>query len=194
MTYPVEKLPKGWETSEVVFRHANGAESSPRYEIIHIETQNRYLHEPMRTTACKCLALFLVGLPLYFLTYTAYQLIRTPIVSLVHLSPTAFLNQIWAIARIPLYFIGLEFAALYGIFYPIAARALFAEVESQFHDGKGLHQSIQYQKEISCKSCCCNSLIDRDYSFAWFAGVCMQPIGKTTDPHIISVRRALPAA
>ena len=131
---------------------------------------------------------------LYFSIYIGHQTVRAATVSIAHLSPTAFLKQIWAAARVPFYLICLEFAALYGAFSPLAGRALFAKVESRFHDGKGLHESVQYQKKIDILETCKNSLIDLDYPLAFFAAYCMQPFGKITDPHVISVRQIPPAA
>lgn len=189
--YPVEELPPGWATAEVTFRHADG-KLTHRYEILDVrfkdEHRTRYAHEPMNMIAFKCFGLFLLGLPIYFLIYTAFQFVRTPIVSVLNLSPTAFLKQIWAIARIPMYFIGLEYAAFYGIFNPLEGRAFFAMLERAFHDGKGLHESVQYQQDMTFKELCWSSLKEPNYRSAFFAGVCMQPIGKTNDPHIIAVK------
>lgn len=195
--YPVEKLSPGWVTADVKIRHANGTETH-RYEIIDlrhkdtIDHATRYLHEPMSMIAFKCFALFSVGLPVYFLVYTAYQFIRTPIVTVVNLSPTALLKQIWNIARIPIYFVGLEWAAFFGIFDPLVGRALFGQIEGAFHE-KGLHESFQYQKEDpTLKDLCILSMTNLEPPYATFAGVCMQPIGRTDDPHVVSVIRADP--
>jgi hypothetical protein len=193
--YPVEKLPPGWATADVKIRHANGTETH-RYEVLDlrfdstIDHATRYLHEPMSMIAFKCFALFLVGLPIYFLVYAAYQFIRTPIVTLVNLSPIAFLKQIWNIGRIPIYFVGLEYAAFYGIFNPLEGRALFGRIEGAFHE-KGLHESLQHRKDDpTLKELCIDSMITLEYPYATFAGVCMQPIGKTDDPHVVSVTLA----
>lgn len=185
MTTCFEKLPLGWVTAEVTYKHRDGALSS-RYEMLDVRRDpmkkaTRYLHRSMHEIAVTCSTLFFIGLPLYFLVYTAFQFVRTPIVSIVNLSGKAFLKQIWAIARIPIYFIGLECAALYGICNPLEGRAFFGVLESALHDGKGRRDAIQYQKGNFLQS----SLTELDCKTACFVGFCLQPIGKMDDPHII---------
>src|SRR5579872_6099400 len=146
--YAVERLPPGWATADVTLRHTDGR-LTHRTEIIDLRStpNNRYLHEPVAMIAFKCFLLFAAKVPLYFLVYSAYQILRTPIVAILHLSSTALVKEIWAIARIPFYFIALELAALYGILKPLEGRALFNELERALHGGKGLRQTVEYQKE-----------------------------------------------
>jgi hypothetical protein len=195
-SYSVESLPQGWVTAEVNFRHADGKVSS-RYEILDvrlgpIEQADRYCHEPLVMIAFKCFGLFILVLPLYFLLYTAYQIVRTPIVVVANLSPTALIKQIWAIARTPLYFLKMEYAAVYGIFRPLEGRALLSSAESELHGGKGLHDDCNYQK-APFGPCCKKSLLDLEPKQRAFVALCMQKIGKANDPHIVSVRAVQPA-
>ncbi len=188
--YPLEVLPKGWTNAEVTYL-SQGKENT-RIEILDMKG-NRYWQEPMFVIAIKCFLLFFVGLPGYFLVYTAVHLIRLPIVTLWNGSPTALFKQIWAIVRIPFYLIGLECAALYGIFKPLDGRALFGEIESSLHDGKTVRDAAQHEKNAPpvlkmCLKMCWDTLSKKVDPYAFFIGFCMQPYGKVTDPHIISVR------
>lgn len=195
--YPVEALPYGWQTAEVTFAHTDG-KVEKRYEIIDRRFKTpegkRYPQEPMAMVAFKCFNLFLVGLPLYFLAYTAVHLIRLPIVTLLNCSPTAFVKQIWTLVRIPFYFIALEFAALYGVFKPLEGRASFAQLESQLHGGKSRRDSVQYKDELPFLNLCWKSLSLKDDPRTFFAGFCMQPIGMTDDPHILRIEPQIPPA
>ena len=74
--YPVEPLPKGWITAQVRFRHQDGREET-RIEIIDLKTEKRYLHEPLRMIAFKCVLLSLAS-PLYSTIYLAWHLLRIP--------------------------------------------------------------------------------------------------------------------
>jgi hypothetical protein len=141
MSYPVESLPSGWANVWVTPQDpAKGA----RIEIVHLESGNFYLHEPMQITANKCLALFLIGLPLYFFLYTTYHMIRLPLATLWNLDFPFLAKQIGNLVSIPFYWIAMEAAALYGVFYPLEGRALFAQIESSLHDGKKRSDSEQY--------------------------------------------------
>jgi len=136
--------------------------------------------------ALKCFGLFLFVLPAYMLVYTLIHCIRLPLVPLINLSPTALLRQVWKIARIPLYFMALEFAALYGSLKPLEGRALFAKFESDLHDGKTRREAEQYQKK-SAPDLYWNALTAVENKTSLFVGFCMQPMGKTTDEHILNV-------
>lgn len=185
--YPLEALPSGWANVNVDFRHTDG-KITRRIEILDTRTQNRYLQEPMAMVAFKCFGLFVLVLPFYFTFYTAYHLIRLPIVTLLNLSPIAFLNQIWKISRIPIYFFALELAALYGIFYPLEGRAKFGDLESQLHDGKTRREAEQYQKrQIPPLQLGWEALSAVENRTSLFVGFCLQSVGNTADPHLIKV-------
>ena len=182
--YPLEVLPNGWANVRVAFSHKDGRVER-RIEIMELFSGVRYLQEPMAMVAFKCLGLFLAVLPAYFIVYTLVHLIRLPLATLVNLSPTTFFKQIWKIARIPFYFIALEYAALYGAFNPMEGRALFGKYESDLHDGKTRREAEQYKKESEA-STVWDAIASIDNKTSFFIGYCMQPIGKTSDPHIIS--------
>src|SRR5579872_6145309 len=92
--YPLEPLPFGWRNAEVTFRHRDGY-TETRIEIIHLKTEDRYIQEPLLLISLKCLALFLVAVPVYTIVYTLFHLIRTPIATVVNLSLTVAAKQIW---------------------------------------------------------------------------------------------------
>lgn len=179
--FRIQSLPEGWANAKVAVTHTDGRVEH-RIEIIDTHTQLRYMNEPLLLISAKCVALFLLVLPSYFLFYTAFHLIRLPVVTLVNLSPTALLVQIWKIARIPIFLIGLECAALYGLLNPLEGRALFGIIESMLHDGKNLRHA-ERDLGISPKVVWEN-LSAKENKTSLFVGLCMQPIGKTTDPHI----------
>lgn len=185
--YPIESLPSGWATAEVAFRHRNNDQETRR-EIIDLKNSKRYLQEPLGVIAGKCLGLFLVAFPCYTIAYTFFHVVRTPIVTVANLSLNAFGKQVWALVRIPFYFIALESAALYGTFKPLEGRALFGELESQFHDGKKRQDAIQYEKKDLTWVDLTSTLTRENEPRAFFAGFCMQPIGKTDDPHLVNVQ------
>ena len=213
--YPVEPLPKGWMTAEVKFRHRDGKEDI-RTEIIDLKTQKRYLHEPLRMTAFKCFQLS-IGIPFYTAAYLAWNLIRIPtttIGSLVdgvekvfssatcgqvvqRLFDTAWtgvgsvVKGIWTIVRTPFYAIQMFFGALTGIFFPLQGRKIL-EAESRLHQRTTKSDILRHPiaggpLESECAGMAA-SLKDPDCPHTFFAAYCMQPIGGTTDPHIISVR------
>ncbi len=167
--YPVENLSWGWKT----------VKSTPKRNAIIDAKQ--YPQEPMVMVAAKCGMLF-IGLPFYFLAYTAVHLIRLPIVTLVNASPTAFLKQIWKLARIPFYWVGLEFAAFYGVFKPLEGRALFGDLERSLHDEKPRRQAVNYKNELSWFRVCWNTLSLKENPSTLFIGFCMQPYGALLEP------------
>jgi hypothetical protein len=185
--YPLEPLPSGWVNVNVEFRHTDG-KITRRIEILNTRNQNRYLQEPMAMISFKCFGLFVSIVPVYFLLYTTYHLIRLPVVTVLNLSPMAFFNQIWKIARIPIYFFALELAALYGVFCPLEGRAWFGYLESQLHNGKTRREAEQYQKrQIPPLQLGWESLLAVESRTSLFVAFCMQSIGNTADPHLLKV-------
>jgi len=189
--YPLEALPPGWTNAEVTFVRKDGKEKT-RFEILDIRSQasvsTRYPQQPLRMIAFKCFGLYL-GHLLYFLLYTAIHLIRLPVVTIVNVSPIACAKQIWKLARIPFYFIGLQFAALYAIFRPLEGGALFSDWESQLHDGKSRKSDIRYGNDPPFMKLCWETLSLKENPQTFFMGFCLQPIGRTDDPHLIRVQK-----
>lgn len=187
--HPTEKLYGSWENATVSIRHRDGTPEA-RFEIINTNTNERYLQEPQWLISVKCAALALMILPVYSFVYNALHLIRLPIATLLHLSPTILCKEIWTLVRFPLYVVGLELAAIYGIFSPLNGRAMFGRIESALHAGKTRYDAENccdpnYEKpflELSWQF-----LSEKDHAKTFFIAYCMQPIGSTTDPHLLSV-------
>ncbi len=185
--YDLERLPKGWANFKVTLECRDGREKT-RYEILDVRSRKapytRYQQEPLGLTAFKCFELVL-ALPFYFLGYGIFHLVRLPIVTLVHLSPSAFFKQIWTLVRIPFYFVALEFSALYGIFKPLEGRALFSSWEKALHDGKERYDDILRHDIGPFWKQSCSAKEDPNTCFLAF---CLQPLGRTDAPHIKKVR------
>ncbi len=174
----------GFTYAYVSFQHTDG-ERENRIEIIDLKSEKRYGQEPLLTIAIKALALFLIVLPVYTAVYVTLHLFRLPC-TLVHLSATVTLKQIWTLVRTPFYFVALEFGALYACFKPLEGRVLFGKLESALHDGKSRRQSVQYQKEDSpVGTLVWDFLFSKEHEKTIFAAFCMQPIGSLKDPHVI---------
>lgn len=182
---PTEILPQGWVYADISYNHRNGT-TGRRIEIIETATENRFLNEPMNVIACKCGALFLLGLPAYFIGYTLFHLVRIPLALMYHRSVSLFCKAIWNVARAPFYFVGLEFAALYGVFHPLEGRSLFAQIEGALHCGKSRREDFRDQKiEQSDLDFLKNAFLESENEMTFFAGHCMQPLGNLRDLHII---------
>lgn len=179
-------LPVGWEVADVYFRRTNG-HIERRAEILHT---GRYRSEPLNEIAFKCGALFFLVLPAYFIAYTAFHLIRLPIVTLANFSLKACIEQIRTLVRIPFYWIGLEMAALIGIFKPLEGRALFGSLEKDLHDGKKFQKATDFNTSLKF---CWEMFSKKDVPYAFFMAPCMQQWGATKDPHIIFVRSSQPS-
>lgn len=181
--YPLEALPSGWSNAWIKFK-PTGEEERKRIEIIELDSSVRYPQEPLVMISCKCLGLFLVANPAYFLVYTTLQLTRLVVVPIVNCSPLAIFKEAWKIVKIPLLFIGMQFGALYGIFCPLQGRALFARCESALYN-KTRRKAEQYRKEPRPSSEFLHEAIFKEEpDRAFFIAFCMQPIGHLSDEHI----------
>lgn len=187
-THPLEQLPEGWQNAEVMFRRSNQTSVTRRFEILELSTMTRYPQEPLNMIALKCFGLFLIVQLLYFLIYSTLHFIRLFLVPVVNLSPLAFFKEAWKIVQIPFLYIAMEFAALYGVIRPLEGRVFLGQVEQILHDGKGRRQAVQYEKTPrSYFEYFKEALFEEDPQHAFFVGFCMQPLGSTRDPHLISV-------
>ncbi len=176
-----EKLPQGWANARVVFRHKDGR-LEERIEIVHLETHNRFLHESMARTACKCLGIALFTF-IYLTGYIVFHLIRIPLIACKKTEEIG--NGIRTVARAFFYAIALEFAAIYGIFKPLVGREALGHIERNWH-GKKLRDDLGFA-ELTLKSIFQGAFCDPEFPFTLFLAPCMQPRGKTTDPHVESV-------
>ena len=210
--YPVESLPKGWITAQVTFQRRDGGQKV-RTEIIHLKTKKRYLHEPLRMIAFKC-SLLTLWIPFYMAMYIGWNLIRIPTTTccamkeqsgkifqsqtvcevVQKLIDTAWtgintaLSGIWTIVRTPFYAIQMFFGALIGIFFPLQGRQIL-EAETFLHQKSIRADFLRHPKENEGDlEPICKSLKEKESSSTFFAAHCMQPLGKTSDQHIIAVQ------
>lgn len=192
--YPVEKLSEGWVSAEVTFRRRDGREET-RIEIIDLKTKNRYLHEPMRTTAFKCFGLVLFTL-VYLAAYLAFHLVRAISVTLTTVIEGGTRNQIgavlkegiWTLVRAPFFALRMEFAALYGMFKPLEGRKWVADIESKWHQKASRYDLGFAEPDLTLGAFCWGAFADPNFSYTCFLAICMQPFGKTIDPHILAVK------
>ncbi len=183
MTIDLETLPTGWGYAEVTIRHGNGDVSAPRLEVIDLRSQSFYPPDSMTVIACKCAALFWIGIPLYMGAYTIFHLLRLPLATIRNLSPKVFYKELWKLVQIPFYLIALEFAALYGLFKPLEGRILIGRIENSLHDGKG-RQSDCRKKELPLLPLM-YSFIEKENKHPFYLAFCMQSLGRKGDPHIV---------
>lgn len=185
-SYPLESLSPGWENVLVRFRR-NGQEAR-RYAILEVDTGQLYPQEPLNAIAFKCFGLFVFINSTYFILYTTLHCLRLFIVPIVNISPLAFFKEAWKIVQIPFLYIGMQFAALLGVFKPLLGRGLFGKLERILHDGKTRREAEQYQKtRPPGRDLAWAGLCEEIPRTAFFVGFCLQPYRLINDPHIISV-------
>lgn len=186
----LETLPPGWNNARVTYSW-HGKEKR-KIQILDSRSGMLYMQEPMAITAFKCF-LLTFAVPFYFVGYTLLHLLRLPLVTLCNCSPVAFFKQLWKIVKIPFHWIGMQFAALYGIFKPLEGRAVFGKVEKSLHDGKSRLEAVGYWKiRFSCSKFFWMTLLNRQITHSLFIGFCMQSLAKIPDRRITRVE-LLPA-
>jgi hypothetical protein len=121
-----------------------------------------YLDEPVYVVRFKCVLLSVIGVSLYIFSQMVQHALRIPLAGLYHLSLNIVADEIYEIARAPLYWIGLESAALYGIMYPYEGRAWFASIERDYHG----------RRSQKCFNYCSLDLCDVDPGPAPLAAPC----------------------
>lgn len=168
--YPIESLPTGWINVEVALNREPGR----RYEILNLTTGLRYRQEPLKMIACKCFGLFFLN-PFYFAIYVTFHLVRLVIAPIANRSLELLTQQIWALVRIPFYFLSMQCAALYGTVQPLEGRAMIGRLESLLHDGKNRNQALDWVEEISLEWVA-SKWVATNLDGCVFVAPCMQPI------------------
>lgn len=181
----LDQLPLGWERVRVTYNTSRGQKEA--VEFLSTQRQEFYLHEPLVQTAVKCALLFSLGNPAYFLCYTAMQCIRLITVPVYNASLTALGKELWHLIKLPLYFLGMQVSALYGIINPLEGRALLAEWERALHDGKTRSQAAQRHVNLSEIDPLAQMFLKEEPEWAGFIAFCMQPLGRLSDPRVIHV-------
>ena len=182
-------FPSGWEKMEVTFKRSSNAQEK-RVEIIHLKSRLRYQNEPLGVTAVKCFCLFGIGVPLFSFFQLCLQSVRTFLVPIQERSSSLFYREICHLIKLPLYLIGMQFAALLGIFSPLEGRAFFAKMERLVHQNKGRREGGAACLESFSSFCggIREKICSSHPKITLFIGYCMQPIGSLQDPHIENVR------
>lgn len=206
-TYPPETLPEGWRTYQVTL----GRDGYTRLETFDEKRGDRYVHEPMRMIAFKCVLLVLFT-PVYLIGYLGFQFLRTPLTSGFVIcqslyrtgknpslpqmkqlgkdcfltAPACFVRGMWAIVKAPFYAMALQGAALYGVFSPLEGRVWIGFLERNWHGTKGHRDDFSYLLKTSSlsRSTAC-SLLDKNFSHTLYLAFCMQSLGKIEDSYLI---------
>jgi hypothetical protein len=179
-----EKLPEGWAVAKVTFEHTNRKKGQveDRFEIVHLESGKRYLHENVSTIAAKC-ALLALGIIGYFALYLSFHLLRMTVTTIKDPSINTFLEGVRNVIRAPFYILGMEFGALYGIFNPLEGRAVLASCERLLHE-RSHREDACLDTEFNDCSSLWDALSRPDYSATFYVAPCMQSYGAVEDPHI----------
>lgn len=210
---PIQKLPSGWATADVTFSHRNGSLETRR-EIIELATGKRFLQEPVLNISIKCALIFFGSFlyaPLYLSTLALRGALLPMAIVAKHVSyfvkdpsrataagigralmkgPYALLKEIWHIVKIPLYVIGLQAAALQGIIHPLEGRKNFGELESRMHQANHYRDFRNPRfNDQNFLRLLLESLTEEEPSMTFFLGLCMQSLGKITDPHIVQHKK-----
>lgn len=196
----IEKLPDGWVTANAHITRSNG-EKIPRLEIINLKTKERYHFESTSETSSKALLLASVGIPFNVMMNVTLSVIRfaTMIISLTIGSlfnlleqfslesiknliinityeiPSAIISTVWALVKVPICAIGMEFCAICAVFSPIKWRVHLASVEG-FWTGTSRRYHLLTNKagENEAKDFFSNP----HTKYGLFIAYCFQPLGK----------------
>lgn len=217
--FPVEKLPDGWMTARVTYRHHDGRLDN-RLEVIHIKTNTRYWHDPLVGIATKCALLAFAGIFFYSLGYMGWNAIRIPTTAISEIvlgfknastaegllakwkfaaggfsnSLSALVSGVWTLARAPIFLLGMWFTAIYGIVKPLGGRIAFGVIEQKLHQKTARQDYIVNRPDgMTDSDLLIRALKEKDFEGTNFLAYCMQPWGKTTDPHIVAVEEVHPA-
>lgn len=184
-TRKLEQLNPPWENVHVYCRNSKGV-ALKLVEILNIESKFLYRQEPLLVTAIKCANLFFFGNILYFIAYTSVQVTRLFTVPLANRAPFLFLNELWHLVKVPIYFLGIQIAAAYGMICPLEGRELIASLETDLHNGKTRKEARQYQEKepFSDFQDFSDLFCEENPKTAFFLAYCMQPLGRSDNPVI----------
>jgi hypothetical protein len=153
-----------WERV-LVFHHERGEEIS---YLMKKETGDLYWDEDVAPVAVKC-ALVFVATPLYTLGVMSWYALQIPFDLL---DPKKIVKDIWNVARVPIYALGMELALCYGLITLdlYGAREKEAAVES------ALWRGASYKEDLRMKNRGENDKVKAFY-LAW----CFQKRGNIRD-------------
>ena len=175
-----------------------------------VRTKELYWDEPAYVIAMKCMGIILAT-PLYTVTYMAMNLAKLPlgIVAIagttlekvgsllkehkiidaastfwkgiiIQLPKQAF-THIWNIVKSPLFALGIEFAAIYGIFDPFRGRAIEAKIEHAWQNNVLYKEDLRETQTPDTGSCWRNFVNDVTASQAFYLAWCFQVRGDSND-------------
>ena len=211
-SFSSESLPLGWGVAEVSFWRRRDEWEDSRIEIIHLSSKERYRYQPLFQIAMTCALLF-AGLFLYFPFYLVVLHLRAIFVpsfaigrsisELVKKRTAALawdffrsfgrafsllLKEIATIAKTPICFVGLQCAALLGVASPLLGRRYFGKIERWMHE---TDPRTDFRNpgigEEELLGLFFRSFIEESPPLSFYLGLCMQSLGKTTDPHVTRV-------
>lgn len=182
-----------------------------------VKTGQIYLDEESYVVATKC-ALIALGMPFYTLGTMCWQTLRTVVsvsatvfetvskmadhlslcrgfqaalvlrAGVLH-SANTLGTGLYEIIKAPLFALGCELAALYGIFKPYHGRKFEAMIENAWQHGANFKEDfrkIPPDAQGDCFSECRKDVADTQ---AYYLAHCFQPRGNTSDARITVVKR-----
>ncbi len=166
----------------------------------------------------KC-ALIALGLPLFTLGKIGWHMAKTPIeigtigldallkigpeLALGHLYESAvdarlaalrigqvFGAGLFGVVKAPLYLIGAEFAAIYGIFKPYHGRKFEAAIEKAWQNGASYKEDFRNIPERKGETCWQAFKTDIQIAHTFYLAHCFQVRGNVNDPRFTVLKRA----
>lgn len=182
-----------------------------------IKTGNMYLDEPGYIVSFKC-ALIALGMPLYTTGKMAWHLFKTPIeITAIAIDTIVRVGQLlvrqrlqegatemrrglfqiadtfgtglFEIIKAPLFGLGMELAALYGIFKPHHGRKFEAMVESAWQKGASYKDDFRNIPPRENETCWEAFMKDIKEARPFYLAHCFQVRGNTAEPRVIVIRR-----
>ncbi len=184
--------PSEWFTAQVDYLSKsvkNGI--ATRKELI----DNRDPEHPIRTfndkvqdIAIKCF-LILFGLPFYTMGVMATHAVRcitligTNLVkcelSEIFLS---LIQEVWAIAKAPIYAIAIEFYAIAGIVFPLTLRSVIAQLECDWSGSERYYDVRRAKNSEEADARLADYFTNRNSKTTFFLAFCFQPMGELNNP------------
>ncbi|HKZ00305.1 MAG TPA: hypothetical protein VJ112_03965 [Rhabdochlamydiaceae bacterium] len=182
-------------------------------------TKELYWDEPAFVVSMKCAGIAL-GTPSYTAMYMAWNLAKLPLDTvaiagtalekigsqlkerkmvdaaatfwkeIVIQLPTQLFTDIWNIVKSPLFALGIEFAAIYGIFDPFRGRALEAKIEQIWQNNVSCKQDFRETQTVDTGSCWRNFVNDATAAKAFYFAWCFQVRGNSSDDKRFKIIRA----
>jgi hypothetical protein len=182
-----------------------------------VKTGELYYDEPQSTVTQKCIAIGL-ALPLYALGKICWNLISTPLevgeVALRTLRQVGhhlllgklyegslatrvgsgkilqiYVNGLYELAKAPIFMVGAELAAIYGIFKPYHGRKFEAMIEKAWQNGVSFKEDLRKIPKREGEGFWEAFVKDLQNFRAFYLAHCFQVRGKTQDPNIIILKR-----